>query len=186
MLTLLDTILGILQKLSVILAAMMGLIWFKLRYTKNDWHVHSRLKVRIDGEILKLHGVTYLKVVTTLENVGLTGHRIIHDDNTDTYVCIYYSESLPQADTALTIRWSDATYFEVFQKHTWLSPGEVVKEELLIAIPENEALALKLEVGVVTKGSLRPWKDEKILFKELVDTSRVVRSIPQSTEAAPS
>jgi hypothetical protein len=186
MLNQLDSILGILQKVSILAAALIGLFWFKLRYTKSDWRVHSRLKLNIEGEIVNLHGVTYVLVVSTLENVGLTGHRIIHDNNNDTYICIYYSEILPQSNAALTVHWSDPSYFDVFQKHTWLSPGEVVKEQLLIAIPESDALALKLEVGVVTNGSQRPWKDEKILFKELVNPSRVVGTILQLPEAAPS
>jgi hypothetical protein len=182
----LDVFLGILQKLSIIIGAVLGLAWFKLRYTKDDWRIHSRLKLNIDGEIVSCHGVTYLLVVSTLENVGLTGHKIRHDNINDTYLCVYNSEPMPQSNIPLTAHWDDGSYFDVFQKHTWISPGEVVKEQLLIEIPESDALALKLEVGVITNGSQRPWKDEKIIFKELVNPSRVVGTILQLPEGAPS
>jgi hypothetical protein len=146
MITQLDIILGIVQKLSIILAAVMGLVWFKLRYTKADWRIHSRLKLNIDGEIATIHGVTYLLAVSTRENVGLTGHNIKHDEMNDSYVCLYYSKRVPQANTTLTVNWDDGIYFDVFQKHTWISPGEVVKEQRLIEIPESDALALKVSV----------------------------------------
>jgi hypothetical protein len=180
-----DLVLGIVQKLSLIIAAVMGLIWFKLRYTKKDWHVHSRLKLNIDGEIVNIHGISYILIKTDLENVGLTGHRISHNEKNDTYICIYYSEMPQGANTVLEIHWSDVTYFDVFEKHTWLSPGEVVKEQHLIAIPETDVLAVKLEVGVITNGSQRPWKDEKIIFRELTSPSQIVRNVLQRPEGAP-
>jgi hypothetical protein len=181
----LDLFLGILQKLSIILGAVLGLIWFKLRYTKRDWRIHARLKLNVDGEIVTCHGVTYILILSTLENVGQNGYKIMHDDVNDTYVCIYSNKGFPQADTTpLTVHWDEGIYFEVFQNHTWLSPGEVVKEQLLVEIPESDAVAFKLEVGVITNKSQRPWKDEKIIFKELVSPSRVVGTVLQLQEGA--
>ena len=63
---------------------------------------------------------------------------------------VFVSELPPDIADVQEIKWKRVAAFDIFTAHQWIEPGELIQEQQLIAIPDHDYLAFRLEVRLVS------------------------------------
>jgi hypothetical protein len=153
----LEQLVGILQGIVTIAAIVIGGIWAYLKYFRGRTF-RPRLEPDISGVVVSHGGVSHLKVTASLKNVGLSKVDI---EQKGSGLRVFSYDAAPHATEAHIAEWTRIRTFPVLEDHQWIEPGESIEDERLIVIPEDEHLAIQLELRVVSNGIT--WKERSII-----------------------
>jgi len=118
-------------------------------------------------------GTSYLIASLELKNVGLS--RVdIHQKGTALGISSYEGPQ-PPVKTAQNVPWKKLKSFSVFERHKWIEAGETIKDELMVAIPNCEKLAFRLEFRLIGSRTELTSNTKRFAW-------RVVRIIEQGPE----
>lgn len=132
--------------ISTISIAAVGAAWTVLTYVRGRTF-RRRLEPNVSGEILINEGVCLLSVKLSIKNVGLSRANVIQKG---TWLRIsLLSSKQPTTQVVLPSKHLIGTA-PVFEKHSWVEPGEEIHDVKLVQIPDllpqNAAVSLEFRV----------------------------------------
>jgi hypothetical protein len=154
----LSAVLDVIDKVTKILALIVGAGWVYLNYLRGRTFKH-RLEPNISGKISRSKGILLLSGLAQVKNVGLS-KVLIQQTGTAIEVlnCILAeSQTGPPflSDQDITVR-------SVFEAHGWIEPGEQIEESFLIPVPEGSGtVAFRLGLRIVSEGI--EWNADSIV-----------------------
>ena len=131
-----------------IAALIIGGIWayyqfFNGRTFRSRLDINVSVKTFIDVEMI------YLIVAVQLKNIGLSKIDIIRRG---TAVRVF-SNTIKTENTPKALRpnWSHVISSRVFERHSWIEPGETIGEQLVFSVPNQtvEKTAYNIELRVI-------------------------------------
>ena len=161
------------ESLSTILALVVGGIWAYYKIFKARVFT-PRLETHIDARWVVETGASHILARVKLKNVGLTRVNL-HQEGSALRL---WKQEMGRSTAIRSVRWKETadTAFTVFEDHGWIEPGETIEDELLIRMPDDDGLIVRLQVRLVGSrhGVLRTerryaWKQAIILPRGRID-----------------
>ena len=138
------------ESVFIIFAIVIGGIWAYFNFIKGRIY-HQRLEPRITAEVLHRDGKQYVMAKAKLQNVGLSEVRI-KQEGSGLRVLSY--DPLLSAHERKDGKWQHLVTLPVFTEHAWVESREEIEDPHLIEIPRTAAIALRLELRIVSKKKL--------------------------------
>jgi hypothetical protein len=142
----LGTVLDIVDKVTKILAVIIGGAWAYLNYVRGRTY-KKRLETNVSGEWFESKGLSFLSGSAHLKNVGLSKFPI---EQKGTAILVYDLQpsitSQPAADLVETL----INVRSIFKTHAWIEPNETIEESFVIQLGSSEKrVGIKLALRVV-------------------------------------
>jgi hypothetical protein len=141
--------LAILDTASKIAITIIGLAWTLLTYVRGRTF-RRRLDPKITGQIFSKNDVHLLLITVTVKNVGLSRANLYQRG---TWIKVFRvqakdgasSWALPEDNRLLTA--------PIFQKHSWVEPGEEVHDVFIVQLPQRtpDDVAIRLNLRVLSQ-----------------------------------
>jgi hypothetical protein len=148
----------LLKNVVTTLAIVLSGIWAYFKYAKGRTF-RERLDVQVAGTVGSTEAVPLLTVTSKVGNVGLTEVRLDRDGcGLRVFVC---DEITPADSMAAELEWRRVGTFDVLAEHHWVEPGEVLTDQIVVALPSG-ARAIRLQLTIVSKRS-KLWSATSIL-----------------------
>jgi len=142
----LPSILDIIDKVTKIVALLIGGAWAYLNYVRGRTF-KKRLELKISAKQVQSKAGLLLSGAAQIKNVGLSKFPIEQKGTAILFFDLKASAPVKQLVEAIEV---SAGVREVFKDHAWIEPGETIAEDFLLQLPEDEdRLAMKLELRVV-------------------------------------
>jgi hypothetical protein len=142
----LSSILDIVDKVTKVLALVIGGAWAYLNYRRGRTF-KKRLELKVTGKTAQEGKILFLSGTAQIKNVGLSKFPI---EQRGTAILIF--DLTPAASVTQPADFIEkrAGVRSVFKEHGWIEPGETIEESFLLQLPENEErVAMKLDLRVV-------------------------------------
>jgi hypothetical protein len=174
----LKDIVDVTQKLFTILGVLVGGAWAYFKFFKNRTY-RPRLDIDLTGQVMQ-QGADHLLLVTiSVRNVGLTNVSIRQEG---TGLMVSVNQPLPADRSAFEeISWNedDAVVFEILIHHAWIEPNETISEDVMVALPNQGEIGLRLLCRIVPNNKPRSveWNAMRIISARsgsVVDAKAVV------------
>lgn len=150
-----------LEKITQILAIFIGGGLAYIKFFKGRIY-NPRLEPKVSGTAICKDGVSYLVAKYELNNVG-TSKIEIQQKGSALRVSSYMAPT--SVTKAQPLEWMHIGTYEIFEAHKWIESGENIEEKQLIAIPECDQLAFRLELCIVARKI--SWEAVEIIGWEL-------------------
>jgi hypothetical protein len=152
------------QKLFTILGVSVGGAWAYFKFFKNRTY-RPRLDIDLAGLVLQEGSDHFLLVTVSIRNVGLTNVPIRQEG---TGLMVSVNHQLPAERCAFEeVSWNedDAVVFEIFKDHAWIEPNETVSEDVMVMLPNQGEIALKLVCRIVPHNKRRSveWNAMRVI-----------------------
>ncbi len=136
----------IVKNIFTVLGLLVGAAWAYFKFFKNRT-LRPRLELGVEGYFFHHNHKSFLRVMVSVKNVGLTNVPI-RQVGTGLLVC---ASSLAVEEATLgEVTWDDGPVFTILRDHAWIEPNEVITEDLLLAVPRrSSSIAYKLRCRVV-------------------------------------
>jgi hypothetical protein len=145
----LSTALDLIDKITKILALLIGGMWAYLNYVRGRTF-KRRLEPSITGKTILSKGVLFLSGLAEVKNVGLSKVPI---EQKGTAVEVLALKLRNDDADAPELHTEDVDVRSVFKRHGWLEPGEHIQESFFLPVPEKSHLvALRLRLRIVADG----------------------------------
>ncbi len=145
--------LGNIEKIVTIAAVLVGGIWTYLRFIKGRIYC-PRLRPSVEGRMAQIDGRRHLVATLTIENVGTSKVDLNHKAMG---LRLLGPTMQPCAAPPVQVRWMQLGTFDVFEKHGWIENGEVIQDQVVIAVPEG-ITAFSLEFRAAAQKSV--WQSK--------------------------
>ncbi|HEY3971480.1 MAG TPA: hypothetical protein VGM18_00665 [Candidatus Sulfotelmatobacter sp.] len=144
--SLLSSILDVVDKVTKILAVVIGGGWAYLNYLRGRTF-RKRLELKISGKPIWCRGVLFLSGSAQIKNVGLSKFSI---EQRGTAISVSDLIPVPAVKNPVDASEELVKVRSVYKNHGWIEPGETIEESFLLQLPEDELrAAVKLELRVV-------------------------------------
>jgi hypothetical protein len=160
----LKDIVDVTQKLFTILGVLVGGAWAYFKFFKNRTY-RPRLDIDLTGLVLQ-EGVDHLVLVTmSIRNVGLTNVPIRQEG---TGLMVSVNHQLPAERSAFEeVSWNedDAVVLEILSRHAWIEPNETISEDVMVALPNEGEIGLRLVCRIVPNNKRRSveWNAMRVI-----------------------
>jgi hypothetical protein len=157
------------------LALITGGIWAYYKVFKSRTFV-ARVVLSISGSIIPANGTVIVAASFQVKNVGLS--QIKFRKESALIRLLAYTE--PSDSKIMKIDWKLLGAYNIFERHSWIEPGEVISDEVAISIPTAEYSAFLLELRIV--GGVPNRKNEVLRFQEWLERAIVQSGSPIKVE----
>lgn len=151
---------GILSNVESLLtsaAILVGGAWAYFHYFRGRVY-KPRLEPSITGKVRSEADAHYVLVTALLKNVGLSKVNIQQEGSA---VRLYSCKPAAMAQGVEGVQWDHVATFSVFQRHSWIEPGELIEDHQLVAYPKNFTTAVRVDLRIVS--SSISWEVSYIL-----------------------
>lgn len=134
-----------LQSITTILALVIGGIWAYFKVFRGRIY-SKRLEPNINASVLS--GTHYQCMVAKIcvKNVGLTRVDVDVESSVIEVQSYASSDYLPEFHNAM---WDELGTTNALKYHKWIEPGETICEEILIALPNINLIALRIRLRLL-------------------------------------
>jgi hypothetical protein len=152
-LTTTQVIVDIIQKGVTVVAICVGGFWAYFRFIQGRTF-QARLEPQVSGKVATINGALYLIATIRVKNVG--GSKVEIGPSTPGLRVWAYQVSEHPTAVKRVDQWEDLGTFPVFESgpvyeaQKWIEPGEEIKEQCLIAMPEADYTAFRLLFRMVS------------------------------------
>ena len=136
------------EAITHIAAILLGGMWAYMKFIKGRLF-YSRIEPTISAETLAQDSYRTLVISATIKNVGLS--RVDIDHAGSAMRILAHKENFAPSQ-AVSAEWDLLGSFPVLEKHSWIEPGEPVREDRLIVLPKALPHNLLLELVVASSG----------------------------------
>lgn len=165
----LKQIVDILVGVLTILAIVCGGIWTYFNFIHGRIY-RPRLKLEIEAEVVNYKDTRCLRVTLRINNIGMSRVILLHEGSG---LMLYSYKKKNYKSLIHSVLWDEEPYgFSVFEPHDWIESKETIEAKLLIAVPESDDLAWKLDLLISTHATaiLRKkyivWKFTQITWNQ--------------------
>jgi hypothetical protein len=132
------------KKIAEIAAIFLGAVWAYYKFVRGRTF-KQRLETVVTGTIHPDRGAIRLIASAQIKNVGLSKAPITQKGSAlSVFAAVLTDRSMPSE-----VDWKQLLVLPIFINHHWMEPGETIKDQLLVNIPNSETFALKLELRIV-------------------------------------
>jgi hypothetical protein len=142
-----DTAFGIAQKGLTIIGIIVGAIWAYFHYFRGRTY-KPRLETSVSGKLLKQNETLLLVANIRIRNVGLSKIDIKQKGSGMRIIGLEKKENVKTIEKYEGVRLKTVS---IFNKHSWIEPGETIEDVHTLILPDNEYFGLKLDVRLITK-----------------------------------
>lgn len=167
-------VVGVIKDLMTIVAVLVGGAWAYFNFFKGRIY-RPRLESGVTGKFVAKDGKTYLSITAHLKNVGLSDVQI-KDDGTALVILLYQSAAGAE-NMVRDVQRESVGAFSVFNAHHWIEPNELIQDHRLIALPNSDWVAVRVELRVVSIGI--EWNSAVILEHSPTADAAQTRSSPE-------
>lgn len=157
--TLSDTLSNIESVLTSV-AIVIGGAWTYFHYFKGRIY-KPRLEPNVVGKVRAEPTAYYLLVTSHLKNVGLSKLTIQQEGSA---IRVFACNPISETKEVESADWTHLATFSVFERHSWIEPGELIEDHQLITIPRNSATVVRVDLRVVSRGI--SWEVSEIIALE--------------------
>lgn len=141
-----DTTFGIAQKVISIIGIIAGAIWAYFHYFRGRTY-KPRLETSVSGKLLKQNETILLVATIRIKNVGLSKIDIKQKGSGMRIIGLEENENVKTIEKYEGLRLKTIS---IFNKHSWIEPGETIDDLHTIILPNNEYIGIKLDVRLIT------------------------------------
>jgi hypothetical protein len=141
-----QSILGDIKTIAETLGLIIGGMWAYYKFFKGRTF-RPRLELSVAGKAWHSKNVTHLTASAEIKNVGLSKLELSQEGS----ALRIFSHALTKPEgTPAVVEWERLITLPVFEKHKWIEPGETISDQMLMALPDNDQSAIKLELRIVS------------------------------------
>lgn len=155
--SLFSTVLSNIKTIVETAAVIVGGIWAYYKFFRGRTF-RPRLELEISGRASEAKGHTNVLISVQLKNVGLSKVAISQEGSA---IRVFATDSTKTDGVA---EWQRAITVGVFEKHSWIEPGETITDQALVSVPGIGHKAVKLEVRLI--GNHIEWNALSIVEPE--------------------
>ena len=155
------TVLENIQRIVTVLAIIIGGIWAYFNFVRSRTY-RPRLEIYVTGLVRQHEERQFLHLSFSVKNVGLTNFDI-SQTGTGMQLESYGERAyIPEVHAA---PWERVTTLPILMNHSIIEPAETVKEEKLIIISEEEVIAYKVTLRLMSVDNTE-WQISSIIFAQ--------------------
>src|SRR5215471_9788274 len=146
------------ERVFKIIAILIAGAWAYFNFFRGRTY-RPRLEPSISGALSFNERNGWLVASVKLKNVGLS-HVTIRQRGSALQV--FTAEARTGFVRAQEMGWKRIAVFDVFAKHGWIEPGELLQEERFIGLPQVGYVAVRLDLRIVSATLIRnKWWEKK-------------------------
>lgn len=152
-------IIDIVEKLVTILGFIVAGLWTYYKFFRGRTF-KPQLEPKIAVEVVTLDGRGFLKITTSLKNVGLSEVPIMQQGSG---VKVFTLQPNNDQSFADSVEWDFSAILDVFEHHKWIEPNEEIEDHFLVRLVGSEQQAFKVEVRI--QGKKTAWHASSIVVQ---------------------
>lgn len=150
-----------LQKIIGIIALIIGAVWGYFRFVRGRTY-KPRLEVEMNVDIINRDASILMIIGVEVKNVGLSKF-VFNNELTSILIFPYKRENYVVVSGAHSAIWSEPIYASaILKNHRWIESGEIIKEQILVALPPEEELAWQVKSIIISNKGIM-WESSTII-----------------------
>jgi hypothetical protein len=157
-----DQLTSAIDHLVTVAALIVGGIWAYYKFFKSRTFV-PRLVFSIKGSVFAMGKGRIVVAAFKIKNVGLSQIKFREQSNL-ARILAYTQEP---KDKIKRIEWKLLRTYNVFERHSWIEPGETITDEIAISVCTQEHVVFLIELRTV--GGVPNRKEQVVKFQEWLE-----------------